>query len=324
MSLRVPSFFLLVPGPWRRPSELVDVLAAAGHVVTDLGDGPPRAGGVGVDVVEDPALGAAFSFGRMGRLPSEVIAAAAACERAALLEVAMRFDEDPRRVAAIGRTLRDAGGVAVRVETSGAASAWEPWLAQLDSGAPAQLVASAVVIVNDGDAVFTCGMHCFDLPDAQVAASCIEGPLEWLDALCTFQLAEQPVLGSGHTFAPNARAQRRKLERWPDHRHHPNDGRHNPFGLWRLLDDADPGLEALSTVPTVMPSLAALLVAAERAAARPLSRDEVERVLAKSPAVAMSLAHANALERSRGYMDIEPRRVWEQWLIVREHMRSNP
>jgi hypothetical protein len=61
----------------------------------------------------------------------------------------------------------------------------------------------------------------------------------------------------------------------------------------------------------------AILTAAERSAGRALTRGEVEKVVAKSTAIAMTVADAQALERSRGYADLEPERAWEQWQIVR-------
>lgn len=315
-----PSFFLLVPGPWSTPEELIDVLAGAGLEATNLREQDPVAGGIGVDVVEDASLGRAFSYGLGGPLPQAVVAAAAACRQAALLQVAMRFDEHPERLARIGRTLRGAGGVAVRVESSGAATPWDSWLAQLESGTKEGLYASAAVTVyDDEDVFFTCGMHAFGLPDAQISERDAPTAIEWLETLCLFQLSERPVLASGHAFRPHAETARRKLERWPDHRHHPDDGRHNPFGLWRVLDEGDPGLEASGLSLTIMPSLITLLLAAERSAGSQLSRDEVERIVRESQAIAVPLAVASRLERSRGYADIEPERAWEQWQIVRSN-----
>ena len=66
-----------------------------------------------------------------------------------------------------------------------------------------------------------------------------------------------------------------------------------------------------------MPALSALLLAAERAAGRALRREEVEALTEKATAIALDLDDSNALERTRGYTDIEPRLAWEQWQIVR-------
>jgi hypothetical protein len=141
---------------------------------------------------------------------------------------------------------------------------------------------SVMVVRDDDDMMFTCGMHQFQLPDAQVAFADARQTLAWLDAFCEYQLDEQPVLLSGHTFRPDAEAPQRVLERWPDHRHDPSDGRHNPFGVWRLQEPADARIAAVKLVPTIMPSLVALLLATERSEGRPLTEHEVEKLVSNS------------------------------------------
>jgi len=214
--------------------------------------------------------------------------------------------------------LRELGGVAVRMEASGAASAWDDWLERIESGVPSQAYAVTVLVVqDDDDLLFTCGMHQFQLPEAQVAFADAREARAWLDAFCEYQLDEQPILLSGHTFRPNAEAARRVLERWPDHRHEPNDGRYNPFGVWRLQEPEDARVAAVKLVPTIMPSLVALLLATERSEGRPLTQHEVEKLVSNSTSIAMEPKDVRALERTRGYADIEPELAWEQWQIVR-------
>jgi len=47
---------------------------------------------------------------------------------------------------------------------------------------------------------------------------------------------------------------------------HPGDGRHDPFGVWRFLSEGQEGLETGRLVPSIMPSLVAMLINAERPA----------------------------------------------------------
>jgi hypothetical protein len=316
MTDRVPSFFLLVPGPWREASEILDVLTRASIEAVATSEASIEPAQIRVDIVHDDALGDAITFGRRGRLPDDIVSRASACTCAALIEIGSRLDEDPTRIAKIGRALKDAGGVAVRNEASGGASTWEPWIDQLESGDPDRIYASAVVIVGDDEEVFTCGMQQFDLPDAEMPNAATAETISWLEIFCAYQIAEQPTLASGHTFAPAADLPRRKLERWPDHRHHPSDGRHNPFGLWRFLPPGDAGLDALDPVPIPIPTLFSILLAAERSKG-PLNQSAVEAITDSCTAIAMSIPDAIALERARGYADLEPRRAWPQWQLVR-------
>jgi len=316
MSDRIPSFFMLVPGPWTSSADVADVLTSA---QVEVAADEPIAGTVLVDVVEDEHLAAAFAYGREGPLPDDLVEKVGRHRHAALIECGWNLLEATEKTAAIGQALCDAGGAAVRMEGSGNACDWEKWMRRMTSAHLDDLYANAVVIASDDDGtLFTCGMHQFGLPDAQLRLPRPDDAVVWLDALCVFMLAEKPVLGSGHTFRPHDDVERRRLERWPDHRHHLDDGRHNPFGLWRLVDDDDKALQGMRDVPVIMPSLFALLQVMEQKKGAPLTADEVDELVDNAPAVLMSQEDANTLEASRGYADLEPRRAWAQWQLVRE------
>ena len=206
------------------------------------------------------------------------------------------------------------------MEGTGSASDWESWLALLETGFPSHLYAAAVVLLRDGESYFTCGMHQFDLPDAEIYGVDDSMASHWLDSFCVYQLTEEPAMASGHTFQPDAEHPRRKIERWPDHRHHPDDGRHNPYGLWRFLPEGSAGLDATSLKAVIMPTLMSQLLAAERSRGRPLEQGEVEKLVGRAPAISMKIQDASAMERSRGYADIEPELAWSQWQMVRERL----
>jgi hypothetical protein len=212
---RVPSFFMLVPGPWQRPEELARALLDRGFEVLLPDARSPRAGELRVDIVEDDALAEGFAWGRAGPLEPELVDRIGECTHAALLEVGGRLQDDTPRLAKLAVALRDGGGVAIRVEASGAASSWESWLGDFQSGELARIYARCVLVVGDEEEMFTCGMQQFDLPDAQIAMDDPSEAIRWLDALCVYQLEERPALSSGHTFRPDADAARRVLEPGP-------------------------------------------------------------------------------------------------------------
>src|SRR6187401_1549003 len=133
MSERVPSFFMLVPGPWRNAADVTRAFADHDGSILE---------GVTLNVIQDDDLARGFRWGRQGPLAEELVARVGTCSHAALIELHGRLDEQASRVAALGRVLRGAGGVAVRMEASGAASSWEPWLERLESGQPFQIYES--------------------------------------------------------------------------------------------------------------------------------------------------------------------------------------
>ena len=314
----MPSFFMLVPAPWRDSQEVIRALRIRGIDASPSEDRAIRAGEYRVEIVEDAELAAGFSSVRNDALSDELISRIARCGSAALVEAGHRLDESPAEIAKLGRALRDAGGVAVRMEASGAASAWEPWLKRLESGAAFDVYACSTLIVEgDRGELFTCGMHQFELPDAQIELGDASEAEDWLEAFCVYQIEGRPALASGHTFRPSSGVAKRSFERWPDHRHQVGDGRYNPFGIWRFLQPGAKAIEPSGLLLVFMPSLAATLFAAEQSEGRPLTRVAVENLVESSHVVAMTPTDALAVERSRGYADIEPERAWEQWQIVR-------
>lgn len=317
MADRTPSFFLLVPGPWTEASELVQPLVAAGFSASASGPRELASRDVRIEIVSDPDLADGFKWMRMGLVPDSLVEAVRGCPSGAVVEVGIQTHEDPAWVASVSRALRDAGGVGVRVEASGAAMTWDTWLELLDDGVLGAYRAGVLIAGAEDGALLTRGMHQFDLPDVEIHCDTQEEAVEWLDALCCYQLEEAPVLRSGQNFRVEEDAPARSFERWPDHRHAPGDGRHNPFGLWRLLPvDAEPvQMTGQAVIP--VPPLVTVLKAAEEEAGRPLSREEVEAAVNDCTAMPMEPRDALILERSRGHADIEPMRAWEQWQIVR-------
>lgn len=316
---RLPRFFMLVPGPWASTVELVDSLRLAGVAASRLSDAPGERGGVRVDVVAHAeGFGEELRWGRGGWLSDSTVDACAATGHAALVEFSMTLDEGYAAAASVGSVLREAGGIAVRMEGSGIASEWGPWMELMQLGTPGALVAAAVIFVNAGhDRFFSCGMHQFDLPDVELEGATAGTAVEWMQEFCVYSLAEAPVFCTGHTFSPDAVTPRRKLERWPDQHHAPSDGRHNSFGYWRALKPGQASLDVLSPELVPVPALVAVLLMKERAVGRALAREEVELLAERAPCIAMEPADARRLERARGYVDLEPRRAWDQWQLVR-------
>jgi hypothetical protein len=74
-------------------------------------------------------------------------------------------------------------------------------------------------------------------------------------------------------------------------------------------------------VPTFIPSLVALLCHDEKARAAPLTREEVLAIRDNGVCIMLPRSQAAKLAESRGYDDIDPEQVWEQWQVVREDLQ---
>jgi hypothetical protein len=73
--------------------------------------------------------------------------------------------------------------------------------------------------------------------------------------------------------------------------------------------------EPLIIVP--VPSLVATLKAAEREKGTPLTEAEVIAIRDRCPSIVLSETLAAAVWAKRGYADINPERVWEEWQAIR-------
>lgn len=316
MARSFPRVTLFVPGEaehleaWNARLDGLTIGSGGRLVRTGNAEDLPR---VDVEWVEnDGAFGQAFSFGTVA--PGDVTR----IERtpgALVLSAHVDLLEGRSSLVELVSALRDAGAVAVRLEQSKLGWTIERWLELFRADDAWAWHRGAVTFLSSGDALQSCGMHAFSRPDVRLP---LEGPAPGLqhfgEVLNVYQLAEDPALLSGHTFAPDAETPRRRLERWPDLEYPEGHPCHNPYGVWRL---GPPGSKARARTASVsfMPTLRSLLEAA-RTDGAPLTKTRVEHL--RDHAVVMAIAPKDlaALERSRGYADLDPELIWEQWAAL--------
>lgn len=265
-------------------------------------------------VENDGSFGQAFGFGTVTAEERRAIAGAGS---ALVLDLPVYLGAARGEVAKLIVGLGAAGALGARLEQSKLGWSVTRWVQALEGDDPWALYRSAVMVLEDRGVSRSCGMHAFGLPDAQVEAPAREAN-QLLGSLNVYQLAEDPVLVSGDTFAPDAETPRRRLERWPDDGYPQGHACHNPFGIWRLGPEGGRADRRGELRPVFLPALVVLLTAAEEKAGRPLRRDEVERVTSEGTCVMMAHADARKLEQHRGYADLEPGLAWNQWKLLRE------
>lgn len=76
--------------------------------------------------------------------------------------------------------------------------------------------------------------------------------------------------------------------------------------------------DATALVPVFVPALVTILLEAERSKGEPLTRDEVVTLRDTAAAIMLPAATATSMAAARGYDDLDPERVWEQWQQARE------
>lgn len=146
--------------------------------------------------------------------------------------------DNAREMMQVANGLLDAGGIAVKVESTGKASSRTDW-AQMTAGSNPLLVYDAYVVFAYGDnTAYSCGMHVLGYQDAIIASDLPpDEAVALLDIFLKYLLVEQPALSEGHTFsvAPDAPDYRLELETCSIAE--PDDLFYNPFGVWRLIPE---------------------------------------------------------------------------------------
>jgi hypothetical protein len=140
-----------------------------------------------------------------------------------------------------GTALLDAGGLAVKVESTNLAHSGPHWRALAAAHEPADLYRALVRLVMDDDSGRSCGMHNFGLPDVMVRPGVRvslgrpdEAVARLLDSFNAYLLLEAPELADGHTFSPDEWSPWYRLAWRADPYHPADDPRYNLYGVWEL------------------------------------------------------------------------------------------
>lgn len=276
--------------------------------------------GIGVEHIDnDGTFGEAFSFGTVA--PDEVAEIASAASGLVLYSP-VDLIEGRRAIVEVAKRLRDAGALAIRSENSKVGWAIDRWIELFSSDDPWDWHIGAVALLEDEATIQTLGMHAFSRPDVVAPVrDDLDDVRRFATVLDVYQMADDPLLLAGQTFAPDRDTPVRALERWPDVMYPPGHPCHNPYGVWRLSAPNANGRDTSDKAIVFMPALRLVLTKLEANAGRPLTEAEV--VSARDAGVCMAMDHRDAqkLERSRGYADLDPELVWEQWQLLSESRR---
>ncbi len=66
-------------------------------------------------------------------------------------------------------------------------------------------------------------------------------------------------------------------------------------------------------IPLPIPALVAILVNKENEKGSPLTKEEVLEIRDNATCIMLPISEKLEMEKSRGYADLDPEYVWEQW-----------
>lgn len=229
-----------VPGPWQDRSEFL------GQIVTSTDGRFMLAGPMLVNASRqdhilvnfadaDPNLRRSFQLAGRDKIKAPTIGAIARHRSIAFLHFPLRVLGQQERILRFTDVLRRIGGIALKVESAGIAHEWEHWEQLLRSDDLFDLYTGFVTLIADEQHYYSCGMHHFDLPDAQVPRALPDSDAaDLMNQFNFYRISETPNLEEGHTFSLAEDAPRFELSRVDDARYPADQPFHNAHGLWDL------------------------------------------------------------------------------------------
>lgn len=237
----VPQIVLGIPGQWPT-SEAIggqilasnDALFFAGALLVDGRTGET----VRVEVADpDPNLRRAFELSVSEHLSPEDLEAIENHTYLLFLITKGGSLEAARSALLLGNDLLQAGGLALKVESSAIAHSKAGWTALSAQKTTLSVYEAFVTLLKNQESYHSCGMHNLGFPDAAVS---IEVPAAeaalLLQAFLQFMILESPNFEEGSTF----RQGQNKMPYYTLHMQpctlYPEDDiLFNPYGVWQLV-----------------------------------------------------------------------------------------
>jgi hypothetical protein len=143
-------------------------------------------------------------------------------------------DRNVQALMLAAQALLDAGGLGVKVESSGLAHAPEAWRESCLQFALFSPYHAFVVAVTGPGEAYSCGMHTFALRDVQVIDDDPASALRTARLFSWYLFTEQPDIRDGQTFSCDAQSPRYRIAAGAGVKYEPGSLFTNPYGAWRL------------------------------------------------------------------------------------------
>lgn len=230
-----PEIILCIPGTWEDRSALIRALVnvhgarymLAGLMVLDTATGDS----IELDIeAHHPGMRAAFHASGLDEATLDEIGRHGTT---AYLHFPLDLPGQRQRLLSWSSVFEQAGGIAIKVETTGISHGWARWREWMASDFIIDQYRASVILAGGSEGWYSCGMHLFGLADCTTGTGLQEGRA-LLDTFNRYLLLEQPSLRSGHTFSIGPDSPKYVMTLVADDRFSPEELFHNPHGLWRL------------------------------------------------------------------------------------------
>ncbi|MFO1523968.1 MAG: DUF4261 domain-containing protein [Kiritimatiellia bacterium] len=204
---KVQETMLCIPGPWKDRTEFVQCVVThskgdfmfAGGILAN----PKAQDHVPLEFCDTyDNMRKAFEIAGQGKLPKEVLDQIGSHKSIVYIRFPLNVIDQKERMLKYTSLLRDLGGFAVKIESTGIAHAWDVWAELVSSENPFDQYRCFVVLIGDEKQFYSCGMHHFGLPDCQISrVNPADEAADTMNRFNYYQITEHPELDSGHTFS---------------------------------------------------------------------------------------------------------------------------
>jgi hypothetical protein len=227
-----------IPGFWQNRSEIRESLITqdllfAGFILLDH----QTKFHVQLEVAPyDPDLAVAFGYAGGGLISEKELERIANHEHTLYLICESQEPKDLQMLMHVGAKVLQAGGLAVKVETSGIAHSKERWMELTHGGNENSLYQALVAKVRHEEGLYTCGMHQFGMRDAIVydAMILLDDAAQLLNGFLLYLMLEKPEIQVGHSFSLGEVSSWYRIGVEECTSYEADHPYYNPFGLWSL------------------------------------------------------------------------------------------
>ncbi len=233
---------LCIPGHWKDDQEVKQAIVQA------TGGEYIAAGGVLMNATnkrhftfevcqQDERMKTSFAVaGRVTGVTEDFLEEIAKHNSVVYISVPTGSLQEAAHIAFAAEALLKAGGIGVKIETSGKAFDKEAWFG-LTSNFQEHYAYEMFVIdslVEEDGTVFSCGMQNLGLKDTIVSDLPFQEAADLIRIFSYFQIVDKPVIHSSQTFTPTIDSPIFRITEEDNPPYKDEEQLGNPFGVWRL------------------------------------------------------------------------------------------
>ncbi|MFZ6014423.1 MAG: hypothetical protein ACOYXT_29055, partial [Bacteroidota bacterium] len=229
-----------IPGRWKDRSEIVTSIVEknlgefifAGNILLNVKTNQ----GFAVEIHErDERMRLSFEYsGKVNRLSNEFLDEISNHTDVIYVIAETGNLRDAHAIAEAGLAVLNAGGLGLKVESTGKAFTKEHWTRLLTDFEEANLYEMFVLdSINNGQGTtYSCGMHNLGLKDSIVSDLEVQVAVNLLSVFGYYQIVDKPTIRDKQTFSTRADS---PVFQITNEAHQPNQGDElfeNPYGMW--------------------------------------------------------------------------------------------